>query len=283
MKRLSQPLFALLRWYEKRYSLPHGKTCVVVLGMQRGGTSLVCDLLSTLGASFGDKKHHMQSDPRNPRGFYEDVRLKKILSNLMNEAGYSDAFSLGLPLRALGAVQKLLRFFSRAALVRTLHSIATAEDVPLWGVKSFPIFYYFLKPYLPKDRKVIAVFRHPFAVATSFQKAWEKSPIPFATVLEHWTRGMEDMLAFMAHEQNVLVVKYEYLLDEKMRERELDRLYACVGTGVREQLDAVIRASLNRSSETVEKLMRTYPLPERTSMVLAALDDLHRRSTQDGV
>jgi hypothetical protein len=44
---------------------------ILITGMQRSGTSLVCQLLSALGVSFGDRADHIPGDRWNPGGYFE--------------------------------------------------------------------------------------------------------------------------------------------------------------------------------------------------------------------
>lgn len=52
------------------------KTCVVVLGLHRGGTSIVSGILHSLGVDMGDLFH--PPDERNRTGFFEDIGFLAI-------------------------------------------------------------------------------------------------------------------------------------------------------------------------------------------------------------
>lgn len=67
---------------------------LVVLGMHRSGTSLVTDLLQTLGLFVGDPDHLTPANWENPRGFFERRDMRGICDRLLHAAG-SDWWKVG--------------------------------------------------------------------------------------------------------------------------------------------------------------------------------------------
>ena len=67
---------------------------LLVLGMHRSGTSLVTDLLQTLGLYVGDPDHLTPANWENPRGFFERRDMRAICDRLLHAAG-SDWWKVG--------------------------------------------------------------------------------------------------------------------------------------------------------------------------------------------
>jgi hypothetical protein len=67
---------------------------LLVLGMHRSGTSLVTDLLQTLGLYIGDPDHLTPANWENPRGFFERRDMRAICDRLLHAAG-SDWWKVG--------------------------------------------------------------------------------------------------------------------------------------------------------------------------------------------
>lgn len=63
------------------------RSCVIVLGMHRSGTSAVAGVLSTIGVDFGNDL--LLADSDNPRGYFENKNIVHIQNSLLNQAGYS--------------------------------------------------------------------------------------------------------------------------------------------------------------------------------------------------
>ena len=62
-----------------------GKTCLLVLGMHRSGTSALTGLLSQLGCE--TPQHLMEPSPRNAKGFFESVPIHAFNQELLASAG----------------------------------------------------------------------------------------------------------------------------------------------------------------------------------------------------
>jgi hypothetical protein len=57
---------------------------IVVTGMHRSGTSLVCQLLAAMGAPFGDESAHLPADRWNPRGYFERRDVLDLNSRIVS-------------------------------------------------------------------------------------------------------------------------------------------------------------------------------------------------------
>jgi hypothetical protein len=56
---------------------------IVVTGMHRSGTSLVCQLLGSVGVSFGDESDRFASDRWNPQGYFERRAVMDVNSRIV--------------------------------------------------------------------------------------------------------------------------------------------------------------------------------------------------------
>jgi hypothetical protein len=63
---------------------PVGRFAVILItGMQRSGTSMVCQLLARLGVSFGDPDALLPADRWNPGGYFEAKAVMDVNSRMM--------------------------------------------------------------------------------------------------------------------------------------------------------------------------------------------------------
>ncbi len=184
-------IWKIFNFVSQKHPINQEHNVFVVLGFQRSGTSLLGQILHTLGVNFGEEIDMKKVDFRNPKGFYENEKIFKVLRSMLNQAGVRDEFGEKSSLDAKGFLKRLGRAFSRVRLQKELSILSKSSS---WGLKSFPILFYYLKPYLPKSTKLVGVYRHPLAVAESFMKAWEGGRYSFEQVIELWSKANRDML-----------------------------------------------------------------------------------------
>src|SRR3954454_25384432 len=60
---------------------------IVVLGMHRGGTSLIADLIRCWGAYAGNESKLLLADENNQQGYWEYIPLISFNDNLLNSIG----------------------------------------------------------------------------------------------------------------------------------------------------------------------------------------------------
>jgi len=154
---------------------------VCVLGMHRSGTSAVTGALATLGVALGDQL--LPPAPDNPRGFFEDARLRQVNERLLELVGLS-ATSIRVP-RLTDADHAAL-----AALEDEAVAIVQAAFPPgtLWGFKDprssrvAPFWQRVFARTGSADVYVLMV-RHPAAVARSLAT---RQSMPAGTALILW-------------------------------------------------------------------------------------------------
>ena len=75
------------------------RTCVIVCGMHRTGTSAVARVVSLLGADV--PKDLVSPDPDNVRGYWEPSAVVRVHNQLLDALGSSSADPLPLPMNWL--------------------------------------------------------------------------------------------------------------------------------------------------------------------------------------
>lgn len=203
---------------------------VCVVGMHRSGTSMLANVVKSIGIDLGPEHRLFAGNPDNPDGFFENREIVQLNEELLAflggawdtppemDAGWEDAEGLR-PLRDRAALLA-------AALASSKNSVWCWKDprtcftLPLW------------RKLLP-NLKVIVIVRDPGSVATSLQRRGGYSTQAFG--LRLWQRHYEELLAVLAG-SDFLVLQYDEFFD--CPEQELDRILAYLGCGIsREQTE----------------------------------------------
>lgn len=264
-------IWKLFNFFSEKYPVHQAHKAFVVLGFQRSGTSLVGQILSKLGVHFGEGDDMKKIDFRNPKGFFENERVFRVLRSMLKQAGVKDEFGVSNSFEAKGFFARVGRAFARISLQRELSILS--RNTP-WGLKSFPILFYYLKPYLPKKTKIIGIYRHPLSVAESFMKAWAGGRYSFEQVIDLWSKANKDMLYHLSGNDSILIC-YEDLFISEKNEKILQTLKDFVGSDASlDELKKVLDPALNRSSKKAEELARNYVLCEEAKETYEKLNNI---------
>jgi len=187
---------------------------IIVNGMHRSGTSMVTNILQTLGVYIGDEL--LLAHPSQPYGHFEDVDFYELNMDILREAGGSWR-NPPTERRILAQSEK----FSERI-------IATIEKhrKKLWGWKdprtclTIPLYL----PYL-KDPRFILVYRDPIAIAASLSKRSGTPPDGWVNLIKVYQRAME----IYAIGYPVIRVNYDVLMCEDRAEREVEYLNSFIG------------------------------------------------------
>ncbi|KAA9133384.1 glycosyltransferase [Marinihelvus fidelis] len=144
------------------------KPVVLVLGMHRSGTSLLCGLLESAGVYFGEPSDFMAPNEENPKGFREHLKLRHRNDELLFSKQCDWAEVSGFDDRTLTAEDEATRIYSEW-ISRFIASIDSNSGHDLIGVKDprlcllAPLWYQAL------GQRVVTVFvnRMPEEIATS--------------------------------------------------------------------------------------------------------------------
>lgn len=135
---------------------------IVVLGMHRSGTSLLCTLLAHSGVFFGDEGQLIPPNEENPKGFWEHLGVRSINDRLLHASlsdwDYVSNFDYGsIPLDTISQLR------SEAGDL-----LADLNRQSLTGIKEprVCLLYEFWRPLLSHGIHIF-VSRHPAEIARS--------------------------------------------------------------------------------------------------------------------
>ncbi|PBB44076.1 hypothetical protein CK222_10115 [Mesorhizobium sp. WSM3866] len=166
---------------------PAKRTCIMVLGMHRSGTSALTRAISLLGAAL--PKQVIAPDENNANGYWEPTSLNMLNEKMLTEAGSSWDDWRPYDVRKLSEER---RKFYRSEIARIIgEEYGTA---PLFIIKEpriarFAEMYADILTSLQIDIRYVFVFRNPLAVAASLGKRGGSSR-GFGTLV--WLRHVLD-------------------------------------------------------------------------------------------
>ncbi|WP_288093190.1 glycosyltransferase [Thiomonas sp.] len=180
---------------------------LVILGMHRSGTSLVASIASHLGAQLGDCLLPPQAD--NPDGFYEDVEVVSLNTELLQAIGadWHSVDELGGKFSASTDAMHAVRF-TEGKIKDLLHS--RLEKFDFWAFKdprtlrTFPVWARILQD-MDVDAHYLIVFRNPDDVCSSLARrdgmpAEQAALLWVLHYLEHWGALRKQKLAFIDYD-----------------------------------------------------------------------------------
>ena len=183
------------------------RTCILVLGMHRSGSSAATGCLAHLGV--GMPAHMLGSNSSNPTGHWEPQPIIDFNDGLLKEIASAWHDWRAVDLAMLGAE----RLASRAAELRRI-LLEEFGEAKLFALKDPRIcrlvpFYLDVLASLGVDVRVLITVRHPADVARSLDHR-DRIARPFAELL--WLRHVIDPERLTRHLPRA-VVPYPWLLD----------------------------------------------------------------------
>lgn len=231
-------------------------TTCLILGMHRSGTSCLARILFELGIHLGEKLSK-QPESSNLGGHWEAVEVIDLNDRILAHSG-------GTWDRPPATVT------TNAELDAAMQALVSRlGTLPLSGWKdprttlTFPLWRRYLG-----DRRLLAAFRHPHAVARSLAARGDCS---FERGLELWLEYNERLLAALEGEQNVHW--FPYGVSRAEYGKRLERLCADLRVEFKEELLALVNPALtHHADEPIEdpRLQKMY-------------DELRARSKLDAV
>ena len=190
-----------------------GRTCVVVLGMHRSGTSALTRVISLLGASL-PKNMMPPAAQNNALGFWEPAGLVALHDELLSEAGSSWDDWRRLDLDGRLPAARLAHY--KIAIAGELSE--AYDESPLFVLKDpricrfFPLYREILND-MGIAVRIVVPLRDPAAVTASLRA---RDGIPEAVGQLYWLRHMLDAEADTRGVQRAFVA-YESLLADWRR------------------------------------------------------------------
>ena len=133
--------------------------CVMVIGVQRSGTSCVAGVLHRLGVNMGEG-YFQQGDKNNQKGYWEDRRWQKINKDISGNYPAGLYYDVRQP-KSIGPKQ----------LARYKALIDECKDQPIWGFKNTRSCFtaQFFWPFL-EDVRLVVTQRDPEHSARSIKE-----------------------------------------------------------------------------------------------------------------
>ncbi len=153
---------------------PEPASAAFVLGMHRSGTSYLANLLEANGYHMGEDL--IPANSSNPAGHFEDSRLVEFHDSALRKR------NLRWDHRKIDGA---LRFDRDERAWATRYLDERARAAPAWGFKDprAVLFWPSWQELVPPDALQLAIFRHPFHVATSL---FIRNGIPLEAGISLW-------------------------------------------------------------------------------------------------
>lgn len=187
---------------------------ILVLGVDRSGTSLLTNLVTRWGAHAGSEAELGPSDTFNPSGYFEHQPMQQLLSMLRREAGVT-FFDPAFPSLLSNLATRGYKAEEAQDLIRHME----APGKPwVWKEPNFCLFLAFWQEIL-EDPIYLVTVRNPLHSARSYEKfmlpdAW-RGPIRLtAYFLLRWQFFLVSIMRDTHQSSDRLFVRYESLLEE---------------------------------------------------------------------
>ncbi|HYG61808.1 MAG TPA: sulfotransferase [Thermoanaerobaculia bacterium] len=232
---------------------------VIILGVDRSGTSVVAQLTHEWGAYGGDPSSLMRSDSANPHGFWEYLPMVRLIHQVFREVGY-DFWRPGYE-EALRTTAGDPRF--RAPAEELIASMAAGGAAWFWKEPWLCLQLPFWQE-IWGDASYIITVRNPYDSSVS----WQKMTLPsgaesrlrlVALGLLRWQYFMLSVLRHVEGSRRLLFVQYEDLIQDPRAQSAricgfLDREVgtARVAEGRAERMAEAVDGSLWRNRSPVD-------------------------------
>jgi len=215
--------------------MPDTQMPICIAGMHRSGTSMVSDLLNTLGVYMGEEADLLSAkEGENAGGFWEHFGFYALNERLLLHlrAGWDAPW---MPDNWVTR-EDLAPFREEARLLVDRMREAVGEN-RRWGWKDprNSITIQFWKSILP-DAKVVICVRNPVEVAASL---CARNNLSVAASSRLWLRYYENLLAHVPREKRVITLYENYF---EHFEQELERVGSALGITVDHTMMARARA-----------------------------------------
>lgn len=186
---------------------------IVVLGMHRGGTSLIGDVIHRWGAYAGQESKLLRADENNLQGYWEYIPLINFNDNLLNSIGSTWLVPPGSEAEETLAARASEAAYKEPAeqLVREMQA---GQGHWFWKDPRLTVLLPFWKRIWDEAIYVVAV-RHPLEIAMSVRK---RDHVPLSASLLIWQQYMLQCLRHTEGSKQRIFVKYEKLIQSPLEE-----------------------------------------------------------------
>jgi len=186
---------------------------IVVLGMHRGGTSLVGDLIHRWGAYAGDESKLLLADENNQQGYWEYIPLINFNDSLLNSVGSTWLVPPGTEAEETLRARALEAAYKQPA-EQLVQEMKAGGKPWFWKDPRLTVLLPFWKRIWGEAIYVIAV-RHPLEIAMSVRK---RDHVPLSASLLIWQQYMLQCLRHTEDGKHRIFIKYENLLQSPLAE-----------------------------------------------------------------
>jgi hypothetical protein len=181
---------------------------IIVLGMHRGGTSLVANLLHRWGAYAGQAQQLLAADQNNQQGYWEYLPLIQLNQQLLNSVGASWFIPPGQDEEK--AIENLAADpgYKRRA-EQLLAEMRKGGQDWFWKDPRLTILLPFWKKMWGEAIYVVTV-RHPLEIAMSLRK---RDRLPISASLLIWQQYMLEALRQTEGSKDRIFISYENLIN----------------------------------------------------------------------
>ena len=254
---------------------------IIVLGVDRSGTSLVSEIIWKWGAHSGDLGKLQQGNLNNPQGYWEYTPMQDLLGDLMSGAGLSYCHP--------DAERRFTEMADdpelRARTLRLVEEMETAGKPWFWKEPYLSISLGFWEKFWKRPIYVVPV-RHPYDSALSFEKMFLPPPLRgggirvIAMFLLRWQHFILSILAHSELNPSTFFVPYEKLLQNPEEQcRRLARFLdaECGIVGEEDQRVEEMKKSVNPELWRNKSQIAFADVPEATDDQKALFELLHRK------
>ena len=186
---------------------------IVVLGMHRGGTSLIGDVVHRWGAFAGQDSKLLKADENNQQGYWEYIPLINFNDNLLNSIGSTWLVPPGTDAEET-LVARSSETVYKAPAEQLIKEMEAGGRHWFWKDPRMTVLLPFWKRVWGEAVYVIAM-RHPVEIAMSLRK---RDHLPLSASLLIWQQYMLQCLKHTEGSRHRIFIKYEKLIQSPLEE-----------------------------------------------------------------
>lgn len=259
----------------------------IITGMHRSGTSLIANLVYSLGMKMGPSEMFLPANEWNKRGYFEnkaivDMNSKLIIGRWVNIEDWIAAHEQKSLTSSLAwALGKVKYFFLPGKGEMARRAAGLASDIGrlaaehAGGVLKDTRFSLTIQEWarFAEIEVVLYVYRHPADVAFSLKK---RDRLPLFLGMRLWRQHVQRFFETANQRFKIIVVNYDHFFQEERQKAEMERLFRFAGLPFsHERMAEISQAALDTSMR--HQVHNDYRLTGGVQKWYARLDDYHTR------
>lgn len=189
------------------------KKIICILGMHRSGTSLLCEILHSMGVSFGTQDELIAGNTANPDGYFELKKLAELMMDIYIDAGKMSMDPCWLDLSTIPQSKK--EWYCNRIYQCLYPLVENCPEHQIFAIKHprICILLPWLKECFDKMHvkvEYIAIIRNPLETA---QSLWKRDCYPIDFGLHLWEKHNAAILSY-AKLSDTLFLNHQMLFDD---------------------------------------------------------------------